>query len=114
MRQGVKPELIHRLLPAELRSNTKLTDLETALADSMYSGYIEKQRVASDRVNHHDSLRVPEAFKFEAISGLSNEMVERLQRAQPKNFAQVRNIPGLTPAALSTVLVHLTAQSAKN
>jgi tRNA U34 5-carboxymethylaminomethyl modifying enzyme MnmG/GidA len=36
-------------------------------------------------------------------------MVERLERARPQNFAQVRNIPGLTPAAISTVLVHLTA-----
>jgi tRNA uridine 5-carboxymethylaminomethyl modification enzyme len=114
MRQGVKPELIQRLLPEEVRSSIELTDLETALADSMYSGYIEKQRVASERVNHHDSLRVPETFKFESISGLSNEMVERLQRARPKNFAQVRSIPGLTPAALSTVLVHLTAQAARN
>ncbi len=114
MRQGVRAGLIHRLLPGELSSTTKLSDLETALADSMYSGYIEKQRVASDRVNHHDTLRVPETFKFESISGLSNEMVERLQRAQPQNFAQVRNIPGLTSAALSTVLVHLTSQPAKN
>ena len=112
MRQGVRSDLIKQLLPAHL-SDVKITEVETALADSMYSGYIEKQKIAGDRVNHHDTLRVPETFKFDAISGLSNEMVERLDRAAPRNFAQVRRIPGLTPAAISTVLVHLSASAQK-
>jgi len=110
MRQGVNPDLIHRLLPAELRDEVRLAELETALADSMYSGYVEKQKIATERVNHHDALKVPESFQFNSISGLSNEMVERLERARPQNFGQVRRINGLTPAAVSTVLVHLTAQ----
>ncbi len=111
MRQGVQPELIHRILSDELiHGDVKLADLETALADSLYSGYIEKQKLATERVNHHDSLRVPESFQFNSISGLSHEMVERLERARPRNFGQVRKINGLTPAAVSTVLVHLTAQ----
>ncbi|HJS50566.1 MAG TPA: tRNA uridine-5-carboxymethylaminomethyl(34) synthesis enzyme MnmG [Pyrinomonadaceae bacterium] len=110
MRQGVRPGLIHRMLPGEISSEVKLADLETALADSLYSGYIEKQKLATERVNHHDSLRIPERFQFNTVSGLSNEMVERLERASPRNFGQVRKIHGLTPAAVSTVLVHLTAQ----
>lgn len=109
LRQGVKPDLVHRLLPAEIGLEVKESELETALADSLYSGYIEKQKAATERVNHHDALKVPESFRFAEISGLSNEMVERLERAQPRTFAQVRSISGLTPAALSTVLVHLTA-----
>lgn len=110
MRQGVTPDLIHRLLPEEMRPEIKIPELETALADSLYRGYIDSQKAATERVNHHDSLKVPEDFAFSAISGLSNEMVERLERAQPRSFAQVRNISGLTPAAISTVLVHLTAK----
>ena len=110
MRQGVQSELIHRMLPDEVRGDVRLTDLDTALADSLYSGYIEKQKLATERVNHHDALKVPESFQFNAVSGLSNEMVERLERARPRNFGQVRKIHGLTPAAVSTVLVHLTAQ----
>ena len=109
MRQGVDRELIERLLPEDVRAGLLETELETALADSMYAGYIEKQDQATERVNHHDSLKVPESFQFRSISGLSNEMVERLERSRPQNFAQVRSIPGLTPSALSTVLVHLTA-----
>ncbi len=111
MRQGVKSELIHRLLPTEIQTEIRMIDLETALADSLYCGYIEKQKVATERVNHHDGLKVPENFHFSSIGGLSNEMVERLERARPANFGQVRNINGLTPAAVSSVLVHLSASS---
>jgi tRNA uridine 5-carboxymethylaminomethyl modification enzyme len=115
LRDGVNREIIENLLPEPVRSEVNSSDLETALADSLYSGYVEKQRVATERVQHHDSLKVPLDFAFRAVSGLSHEMVERLERAQPRDFSQVRRIPGLTPAAISTVLVHLTAQSgAKN
>lgn len=106
LRKGADQELIARLLND---SSIHTADLETALADSLYSGYIVKQRIATERVNHHDTLKVPENFQFRTIGGLSSEMVERLERARPQNFAQVRNISGLTPAAVSSVLVHLTA-----
>ncbi|HEX6125125.1 MAG TPA: tRNA uridine-5-carboxymethylaminomethyl(34) synthesis enzyme MnmG [Pyrinomonadaceae bacterium] len=110
MRQGVDAGMIQRLLPDQIRNQINLSDLETALADSLYAGYIEKQRLATQRVNYHDTLKVPDNFQFSNIGGLSNEMVERLDRARPRNFAQVRSIAGLTPAAISAVLVHLTAQ----
>ena len=109
MRQDVDRELVLRLLATDLK-DTRSTDLDTALADSLYSGYIEKLKLATERVNHHDSLKVPESFAFNSVSGLSREMVERLERAQPRNFGQIRQIRGLTPAALSTMLVHLTAR----
>jgi tRNA uridine 5-carboxymethylaminomethyl modification enzyme len=109
VRPGVERELVHRLLPEAVRSGIQPADLDTALADSLYSGYIEKQRAASERVNHHDSLKVPADFQFTTVGGLSHEMIERLERARPKNFAQVRSIAGLTPAAVSAVLVHLTS-----
>ena len=109
MRQGVGLDLVERLLPSAIRDTIQTGDLGTALADSLYSGYVEKQNVATERVNHHDALKVPETFRFGSISGLSNEMVERLERARPQNFGQVRKIHGLTPTAISTVLVHLTA-----
>src|SRR5262249_52901920 len=57
MRQDVNRELVLRLLPAEIRESIKTTDLDTSLADSLYSGYIEKLKLATERVNHHDSLK---------------------------------------------------------
>jgi len=113
MRQGVDSGLIRRLLPADIRFSIGESELSTALADSLYSGYIGKQALAAARVNHHDALKVPDGFDFKAISGLSNEMVERLQRAHPQTFAQVRRVNGLTPTAISTVLVHLIGNKSK-
>lgn len=109
-RQGVDLNFIQRLLPDELKSQIKTTDLESVLADSLYKGYIDNHRVASERVNNYDNLKVPVSIDFSSVSGLSNEMVERLKRANPQNFGQIRKIPGLTHAALSTVLVHLSTQ----
>lgn len=110
-RQGVDLELIQRLLPEEIKSQIKTTDLESVLADSLYKGYIDNHRVASERVNNYDNLKIPNSIDFSVVSGLSNEMVERLRRANPQNFGQIRKIPGITPAALSTVLVHLSSQN---
>jgi tRNA uridine 5-carboxymethylaminomethyl modification enzyme len=112
-RQNVKLELIYKLLPEEVQKQIKTSDLESALADSVYRGYIESQRTVSERVFRHDNLRVPDSFSYRSISGLSNEMIERLERSSPKTFGQVRKIPGLTPSALSTLLVYLTAQEKK-
>ena len=108
-RQGVNSDLIYRLLPSNIQSETNLKELETTLADSLYSGYIENQKAVTNRVFHNDNLHVPEMFSYKNISGLSNEMAERLERAKPNTFGQLRRVNGITPSALSTVLVHLTA-----
>lgn len=109
MRQGVERDLLLKLLPKQLSDSCDIQTLDSALADSLYSGYIRKQEIATERVNRHDNVKVPRDFQFSRISGLSLEMIERLERANPKDFGQVRRISGLTPVALSTVLVHLSA-----
>jgi len=113
VRQGVTPYFIYRLLPDELSSQIKISELETALADILYSGYISTQQIASERVNHYDNLKIPQGFSFNHISGLSHEMIERLERAKPQTFSQIRKINGLTPTAISTVLIHLTSKNNK-
>jgi len=108
-RQSVKSELIYRLLPADIKEDLQIADLETALADLLYKGYIDTQKISNERINHNDNLKVPDEFDFRSINSISHEMAERLERAKPQTFAQVRNIPGLTPAAISTVLVYLSS-----
>jgi tRNA uridine 5-carboxymethylaminomethyl modification enzyme len=107
-RPNVSPDLIRSLLPA----GTTESDLKTVLADSLYAGYIESQKASIERLYKHDNLRIPQTTAFAEISGLSNEIVDRLKRAQPNTFGEARRIPGLTPAALSTLLVFLSAQQA--
>ncbi len=106
-RPGIGSDLIRRLLPDDLRAETHMVDLESALAGLLYSGYIDAQRSTLERLHQHDGLRIPFDFDFRSVSGLSHEMVERFERARPQTFGQARRIPGLTPASLSTLLVKL-------
>lgn len=112
IRPKVESELIQKLLPPVLKSETSLKDIETVTADYLYKGYLTSQRATFERLHQHDSLRVPENFDFRKISGLSNEVMDRLERARPLNFGQIRRLPGLTPAAVSTLLVYLTIRKA--
>jgi tRNA uridine 5-carboxymethylaminomethyl modification enzyme len=108
-RPGVNANIILQLLPAQIRSAGGLEDLEYALADNLYAGYIKSQESVIHRLNAHDGLSIPSALDFGAIDGLSHEMVERLERSKPATFGDARRIPGLTPAALATLLVTVNA-----
>src|SRR5882724_605191 len=107
-RPGMTPDVIWRLLPNETRSNLHLEDLEFALADNLYSGYIKSQESVINRLHAHDTLPIPNTLNFRALNGLSHEMAERLERAKPLTFGAARRIPGLTPAALATLLVSVS------
>lgn len=112
-RPGVQPDLIKSLLPAERRAGLRSTDLDTALADTLYEGYLQSQKTTIDRLYQHDGLRISDRIVFRELSGLSNEIVERLERVRPGTFGEARRIPGLTPGALSTLLVHLSAHQSQ-
>ena len=88
------------------------SEFETVFADVLYSGYLTSRQNNLDRIHHHDSLPIPPNFSFSHLAGLSNEMVERFERARPTTFGQARRLPGLTAAAISTLLVHLTLNKA--
>ena len=104
-RPYVTTEMIERLLPQDCRATMSSSDLESALADNLYAGYIRVQEATIKRLNHHDATPIPDELDFRALNGLSHEMVERLERARPKTFGEARSIPGLTAAALSTLYV---------
>jgi len=108
-RPGVTPDLVRKLIPVSVQANVRTSDLETALADNLYEGYLRSQDTTIERLYQHDGLRIPSQLGFGALSGLSNEIVERLERVRPSTFGEARRIPGMTPGSLSTLLVHLSA-----
>jgi tRNA uridine 5-carboxymethylaminomethyl modification enzyme len=110
-RQGATAELIRRLLPPELQNSLVGGELEFALADNLYSGYIKSQELTIERLHHNDATPVPRNLDFARFPGLSNEMVERLERVRPTTFGEARSIPGMTPAALSTLLVSVSTHN---
>ncbi len=110
-RQGITAEIISRLLPTEVATYVSTADLEFALADNLYSGYIKAQEAVIQRLYHHDSTPIPTDTDFRGFDGLSHEMVERLERVRPSTFGEARTIPGMTAAALSTLLVGVSTPS---
>ncbi len=110
-RPNVSISLIRQFLPLEFRA-TNRSELETALADILYSGYLEAQKHNLERIYQHDAVCIPTTFDYRGISGLSREMVERLERVNPLTFGQARRIPGMTPAAISLLLVSLQLRKA--
>src|SRR5262249_15766887 len=114
LRPAVGAETILGLLPAGSSADFAINDLETVLADHLYAGYLESQAAVNRRLHQHDLLRIPAGFSYARLSSLSHEIIERLERARPQSFGQARRIPGMTPAALSSLLVHLTAAQSQS
>jgi tRNA uridine 5-carboxymethylaminomethyl modification enzyme len=72
-----------------------------------YSGYLKRQSEEIDRQLRHETMRLPADIDYGHVSGLSNEVRQRLCDVRPETLGQAARIPGLTPAALSLLLVHL-------
>ncbi|MGO9949096.1 MAG: tRNA uridine-5-carboxymethylaminomethyl(34) synthesis enzyme MnmG [Steroidobacteraceae bacterium] len=72
-----------------------------------YSGYLKRQSDEIDRHRRHEELRLPADIDYAEVSGLSNEARQCLAAARPETLGQAARIPGLTPAAVSLLLVHL-------
>ncbi len=108
LRPGVTSKSLEQLLPLPSKERVTLGELETALADNLYAGYIRVQDIVVRRLRHHDTTPIPEGLDFRTLNGLSHEMVERLERTRPQTFGEARAIRGLTAAALSTLYIAAT------
>ena len=81
--------------------------LEQVEIQAKYQGYIDRQQIEIDRLLRYDHWRLPEQMDYSNVSGLSNEVREKLKSQRPETVGQASRIPGITPAAVSLLLVHL-------
>jgi tRNA uridine 5-carboxymethylaminomethyl modification enzyme len=72
-----------------------------------YSGYIDRQREEIERQRRNEETRLPPAIDYALVRGLSNEARQRLSEHRPETLGQAARIPGITPAAVSLLLIHL-------
>ena len=78
-----------------------------------YDGYIQKQLREIERFKNMEGVKIPLNFAFSAVHGLSNELKEKLTEIQPATLGQVSRIEGITPAAISVLMVALRAVGKK-
>lgn len=108
-----RPEMSYALL-------TSLPGLGPAIADEQvaeqveiqasYAGYIKRQSEEIEKTRRHEETTLPDDMDYAEVSGLSNEVVEKLNRHKPASIGQASRISGVTPAAISLLLVHLKRQ----
>jgi len=77
------------------------------ITDKKYSGYIERQKKEIKKIKKNENALIPEQINFNDIEGLSNESKQKLSAVSPRTLAHAQRIPGLTPAAISLLLVHI-------
>ena len=103
-RPEAKLEEIYKLVKRPLPENSVLLDIETT---EKYAGYIERQNKEIKKIKKYENAKIPEEIIFSEITGLSNEVKQKLEKVHPKTIAHAQRIPGITPAAISLLLVHI-------
>jgi tRNA uridine 5-carboxymethylaminomethyl modification enzyme len=108
-----RPEIRYAHLQAV--SELELEPLADSVAEQVeimnkYAGYIERQQFDIARLRKHENTPLPETLDYAQVSGLSHEVIQKLAKIRPVSLAQAERISGVTPAALSLLLVHLKKQ----
>jgi tRNA uridine 5-carboxymethylaminomethyl modification enzyme len=86
-------------------------ELETQVK---YEGYVRRQAEAIDRFKRLEDSLIPDALDFAEVRGLSTEVRERLAKVRPRSLGQVARMPGITPAAVSLIAIHLRSGTSRS
>jgi tRNA uridine 5-carboxymethylaminomethyl modification enzyme len=78
-----------------------------------YAGYIERQQAEIERLRHHETLALPQDLDYGGLGGLSHEVRQKLAAARPPTLGAAARLPGVTPAAVQILLVHLKRRGAR-
>ena len=84
---------------------------EQVVIRTKYAGYINRQQNEIDRLQRHETTELPDDIDYGNVRGLSNEVREKLANARPNSLGQASRISGVTPAAVSLLLVHLKREN---
>jgi tRNA uridine 5-carboxymethylaminomethyl modification enzyme len=93
-------------LPVWVRNEIKTVETEIK-----YEGYLNQQRKSMEKLRSSEQRAIPDTFDYEAVSGLSREMKEKLGRVRPQTLGQASRIAGVTPAAVSLIHIYMEIQA---
>ena len=105
-RPGVTYAALHALEDADIPAPDDAVTEQVEIA-TKYAGYIDRQRVEIARQIEQESMRLPHALDYRSVRGLSIEVQQKLNMHQPETLGRAARISGVTPAAISLLLVHL-------
>ena len=107
-----RPELTYADLAAVSEAGSIRPDAALQVEiESKYEGYIARQEQEIQRLSGQAETVIPDTFEYSVISGLSNELQAKLNEVRPVNLDQASRIPGMTPAALSLLVIYLKKQA---
>jgi tRNA uridine 5-carboxymethylaminomethyl modification enzyme len=109
------PALLQQLglPPAEVADERIAAQLELELTvRARYAGYIERQQAEIERARGHEAAPLPGDIDYGNVKGLSHEARQRLAEVRPLTLGQASRVPGVTPAAISLLLIHMKRASA--
>jgi tRNA uridine 5-carboxymethylaminomethyl modification enzyme len=99
--------LLRRFCPEAGLDNLDPSVAHAIETETKYEGYIRRQTEEAERFKRMEGLRIPEGLSYEEVHGLSNEIREKLELTGPDSIGQASRISGVTPAAISMLMVHL-------
>ena len=101
-----RPKVLHSHLPqgkTTLASNA-VDEIEASVK---YEGYIKRQQIDIERLQRNENTPIPEHIDYKKVVGLSNEVKQKLSEARPVSLARASRLPGVTPAAISLLMIYL-------
>ena len=109
-----RPELDYRKLVEAIGGPVEAVSTEVAEQieiQAKYAGYLERQSAEIDKARRHEQTRIPEVIDYQQVRGLSAEVCQKLSDHRPETIGQASRISGVTPAAISLLMVHLKKAS---
>ena len=101
-----RPRVLHAHLP-QGKESLALNAVDEVEASIKYEGYIKRQKTDIERLQRNENTPIPSHIDYTQVVGLSNEVKQKLSEAKPETLARASRLPGVTPAAISLLMVHL-------
>ena len=105
-----RPQINYKNLVADNKDLTK-NEIDKIEAEVKYEGYIKRQGREIEKLQRNENTPIPTNTSFLKITGLSSEVKQKLEEARPESIARASRLPGVTPAAISLLLVHLKKEA---
>jgi len=110
-----RPEVSYHTLLGAVGLEPEAADIaEQVEIEAKYSGYIERQKLEVERLRAAEEQVIPAGMDYSRVVSLSHEVRQKLEEVRPTTIGQAGRIPGVTPAALSLLIVHLKKQGVRS